>query len=452
MVINFGMEKKMKKKFDYSFIIIVICFLSVCVSLGFCSSNRSMYFQAITDVFDGSITKFQYSFTMTIRYVVTTVLNIFFGVLVNKFGQKLLMSLGFASLIGFALINSFATSIIHFYIASVFLGMGLAWTTTTMISTVINNWCTKNKATVTGAVLAANGLGGAVAAQILSPIIFSDGGNGFRSAYRLVAVILSVMLVLILVFFRNRPQGAEKVLVPKHKTRKARGEGWVGMDFSVIKKKPYFYLALVCMFLTGMSLNGLGEIANLHMYDVGLSKPFIATLATVSSLLLMGSKFLNGFMYDRFGIKKTMSICYAFAFLSLVCIVFITPTGFGKVVASARPLFSSIALPLETVMISVFANELFGSKSFSKVIGLFSAATTAGFALASPFSQLWDMLFGNYTFAMISFAIFMVFVTVTMHIVVRIANRDKKAIIESESKLAESNTANQTAETEASPA
>lgn len=427
----------MKKKFDYSIVIFVISFFVVCVSLGFCSSNRSMYFQAITDVFDGSITKFEYSFTMTIRYVVTTVLNVFFGVLVNKFGQKVLMSAGFCSLIAFALVNSFATNIIHFYIASVFLGMGLAWTTTTMISTVINNWATKNKATITGAVLAANGLGGAVAAQILSPIIFSDGGNGFRTAYRLVAIILAVMLVIILVFFKDRPKGAEKILVSgKGKTRKVRGESWVGMDFSEIKKKPYFYLAILCMFLTGMSLNGLGEISQLQMYEVGLDKQFIATLATVSSLLLMGSKFLNGFMYDRFGIKKTMSISYVSAFLSLSCILLISDTVFGHIVASVRPLFSAVALPLETVMISVFANELFGSKSFSKVVGIFSAATTAGFALASPFSQLWDLLFGNYNFAMVCFACFMLFVTVTMHIVVRLANRDRQAIVEAEAALA----------------
>lgn len=427
----------MKKKLDYSIVIFVICFLTVCVSLGFCSSNRSMYFQAITDVFDGAITKFEYSFTMTIRYVVTTVLNVFFGVLVNKFGQKVLMSAGFCSLIAFALVNSFATSIIHFYIASVFLGMGLAWTSTTMMGTVINNWATKNKATITGAVLAANGLGGAVAAQILSPIIFSDGGNGFRTAYRLVAIILSVMLVLILVFFRDRPKGAEKILISgKGKTRKARGESWVGMDFAEIKKKPYFYLTILCMFLTGMSLNGLGEISQLQMYDVGLDKQFIATLATFSSLLLMGSKFLNGFMYDRFGIKKTMSISYVAAFMSLTCILLISDTVFGHIVASARPLFSAVALPLETVMISVFANELFGSKSFSRVVGLFSAATTAGFALASPFSQLWDRLFGSYNYAMICFACFMLFVTVTMHIVVVLANRDRQAIVEAEAALA----------------
>ena len=82
-------------------------------------------------------------------------------------------------------------------------------------------------------------------------------------------------------------------------------------------------------------------------------------------------------------------------------------------------------------MISVFASELFGSKSFNKVVGLFSAATTAGFALASPFAQLWDMLFGNYTFAMLSLAIFMVFVTTTMQFVLKSAYRDRKKILES---------------------
>jgi MFS family permease len=422
----------MKKKIDYSYIIIAICFLSVCISLGFCSSNRSMYFNAITDVFKDSFSEFQYSFTMTIRYISTTVLNLFFGILVNKFGTKILMSAGFTSLICFALINSFATHIVHFYIASVFLGIGLSWTSTTMMSAVINNWCTKNKGTVTGAVLAANGLGGAVAAQILSPIIFSENSFGYRNAYRLVAIILAVMLVLILVLFRDTPKGAERKAVPLKKQRKIRGGGWIGMDFAEVKRKPYFYVALVCMMFTGMSLNGLGEIANLHMYDLGISKPFIATLATASSLCLMGSKFLNGFMYDRIGIRKTMNISYCSTFLALACVAMLSNTLTGKIIASVRVVFSAVALPLETVMISLFANELFGNKSFNKVVGIFSAATTAGFALASPFSQLWKKLFGSYTVSMIVFACLMLFVSVAMQFTIRAAYRDRKIILAEE--------------------
>jgi len=202
------------------------------------------------------------------------------------------------------------------------------------------------------------------------------------------------------------------------------------MDFSEVKRKPYFYLALICMLLTGMSLNGMGEISSLHMYDIGMSKEFVASLATVSSLLLMSSKFLNGFMYDRIGIKKTMNLCYACAFISLGLLALLSNTPIGKVLASIKPIFSATALPLETVMISLFANELFGNKSFNKVVGLFAASTTAGFALASPFSQLWKSVFGNYTVSMIAFAILMIFVTVTMQFVLKCANRDKKTILE----------------------
>ena len=109
-----SVELEKKKKFDYVWVIIALCFLSVCTSLGFCSSNRSMYFQGITKVYEDSFSEFAYSFTMTIRYVTTTILNIFFGALVNKFGTKKLLCAGFGSLICFAVVNSLATNIIHF--------------------------------------------------------------------------------------------------------------------------------------------------------------------------------------------------------------------------------------------------------------------------------------------------------------------------------------------------
>ena len=223
-------------------------------------------------------------------------------------------------------------------------------------------------------------------------------------------------------------KGAEKKIIQK-KQRTARGAGWIGMEFSEVKKKPYFYLALVCMLITGMSLNGMGEISTLHMYDVGISKDFVKNLASISSLLLMSSKFFNGFMYDRIGIKKTMNISYICSFCSLACIAFVAPTLFGKSLASVRIVFSAVALPLETVMLAIFASELFGNKSFNKVVGLFSAATTAGFALASPFAQLWKLIFGNYIVAMISLAVLMLFVTITMQFVLRAAGRDKKIIL-----------------------
>lgn len=72
-----------------------------------------------------------------------------------------------------------------------------------------------------GAILAANGLGGATAIQIVGPIIESDVW-GYRSAYRLVAIILLITAVLILVLFRENPKGQEKteIVVDKKESKR----------------------------------------------------------------------------------------------------------------------------------------------------------------------------------------------------------------------------------------
>jgi MFS family permease len=421
----------MKKKFDYTWIIVAICFLSVCTSLGLCSSGRTMYLTAITDALN--IKRSAFSLNDTFRYVTTTILNMFFGLLVNKFGTKKLMCAGFGCLIAFALLNSYAEHLIVFYIAGILLGIGLSWTGTTMVSAVINVWCKKNKGFVTGAILAANGLGGAVAVQILSPIIFEEGNPfGYRNSYRLVALVLAIMLVLIIVLFREAPKGEDKTVVPLHKKRKVRGTGWVGMEYSDAVKKPYFYLALICMTFTGMSLQGLSGISTPHMYDLGIDKGYVATLMTISSLCLMSSKLLSGFMYDKVGMKITMNICLVCSFLSLGGLVILTNTPIGRVIALVRIVVAAVAMPLETVMLPLFASELFGNKSFMKMVGLFSAASTAGFALGAPFANLCYDVFGDYNVAFVTFACLMLFVAITMQFVLRSANRDRRMILEAE--------------------
>ena len=418
-----------KKKIDYSWIIVAICFLSVAVSLGLCSSGRTMYLTAITEALN--IKRGAFALNDTFRYAATTALNLVVGYMVNKFGVKKLMCAGYGCLIGFALLNSFAEELYVFYIASILLGIGLSWTGTSMMSIVVNRWCTKNKGTITGAILAANGLGGAFAAQILSPIIFEEGNAfGYRNSYRFVAAVLAVMLAVIVIFFKDAPKGVEIAPVPTKKTRKARGTGWIGMEYYEAVKKPYFYLAVVCMTFTGMALMGLNGTATPHMYDVGLEKDFVADLSTVSSLGLVAAKFLTGFMYDKIGMKKTMNISFACSFLSIIGLVLISSSPVGRVIAFVRIIFSAVALPLETVMIPLFASELFGNKSFNKVVGIFAAASTAGFAVGSPFANFLFDTFGDYNIAFIIFAGLMIFVTVTMQFVLHSAGKDKKRILE----------------------
>ena len=76
-----------------------------------------------------------------------------------------------------------------------------------MASAIVNKWCKSNKGTVTGAILAANGIGGAIAVQIISPIIFQEGNPfGYRTSYQMVAIVLAVVLTLIILLYRENPK------------------------------------------------------------------------------------------------------------------------------------------------------------------------------------------------------------------------------------------------------
>ena len=142
----------------------------------------------------------------------------------------------------------------------------------------------------------------------------------------------------------------------------------------------------------------------------------------------MSSKLLTGFLYDKLGIKITMNISFFASFVSLITLVLVSDTSFGITMAFVRVIFAAIALPLETIMLPLFASELFGNKCFAKIVGIFSAACTAGFAIGVPFGNLCFDLLGNYNLAFIIFASLMLFVTIAMQFVVKAAHQDRKEI------------------------
>ena len=417
---------KKRLKFDYTWVVVGLCFLSVFVSLGLCSGNRTLYLKAITEALD--ISRGAFSLNDTFRYVTTMIVNLFFGTLVHRFGTKKLLCAGFICLIGFAIINATATELYMFYLGGILLGVGLSWTNTTMVSTIINRHCTSNKGALTGAVLATNGIGGAVAVQIISPIIFEEGNPfGYRNSYKLVAVILAVVLLLVLLLYREKKTADAPEPAKKHKVR---GAGWEGIEFKEVLRKPHFYIALFCMFLTGLTLQGLGGIATPHMYDIGLDAGFVAVLISISGLLLTCSKLVTGVLFDRKGVRVTANISMVCAFISILCLVFLSNSTLGKVLAFARIPFHAIAMPLETVMLPLFASAFFGNKSFDKTVGIFVSASAAGMAIGSPIANIVFDLCGNYNPVFVAFAVSMTLVVVLMQYVFIATKRDRLKIEE----------------------
>lgn len=434
-----------KKKFDYKWIIVILCFMTTFTTLGFCSSTNQLFIKPVTEYLE--ISRSAFSITQTIRYVVVAIVNLFFGTLIVKFGAKTLMVAGYFCLSIAMLIYTFVNDIWLFYLGGIFMGLGFAWTGTSVIGYVVNLWFKENRGTVMGAVLCANGLGGAFAMQIVSAIIESNLHNpSYKMAYFVISMILVVVAMLFLIFFKSKPKNFSGELSKPGK-KKARGQVWIGVEWNKLVKKPYFYGALICIFFTGVAMTGVNSISAAHMQDVGIDAGFVATVLSLHSIALAVFKFLIGFIYDRYGLRLTSGICAVTAIIVMLCLAFVSNTVTGMTLSMIYGIFSSLALPLETVMLSIYANDLFGERSFGKSMGIITAANTAGYAVGAPVTNLCYDLLGSYQLSLIACSIIMFGVMILLQFVINRGKKERAIILAEQDALNRVNeqTENQTA-------
>lgn len=419
-----------KKKFEYKYVILVICFLMEFICLGFCSSNAGLYLTAITKAlnFDRTL----YSLTYSVRYVVSTVVALFFGFLTGKVGVKKMAIVGMLSLVCSTTIFSFADTLPMFYLGGAFWGLGVTFCGGTMAGTIVRRWFDKDVGKFTGIVMSANGIGGAIAAQIITPMINEIGNPfGYRNAYRLAAAISLVVCILVIILLRDKQDQAPGVGAVK---KKQRGVVWTGIEFKDLVKKPFFYFVALMVALTGISLQAIGSVTSAYLFDLGFTSQFVALTATVGSVVLTCSKIIVGASYDKKGLRFTLLMCHAATMLTFVLKALLANSPVGQVMAVIATCFASIAQPIETVMLPLMANDLFGRAGYTKGLGILMAMNSAGLCLGSPIGNLFYTLFGTYLPALWLFAGIMLVVMIGFQFVITSAYKEKDRILAAETK------------------
>ena len=418
------------RRFEYKWVIFAVCFLMVFICLGFCSSTKSLYLDVITK--EMNIPRTQFAFNDSARFISSALVNLFFGTLIYKYGVRKLTAFGFIMLIASMLTYAFAPNVLVFCLGGALLGIGLTFTTTTMASSVIRRWFHKDIGRYTGIVLAANGVGGAVATNILLPIIDSErkvfGHTGYKVSYLLVAGILLALGILVVVLLRERPKDAAIEAAPTGK-KKPRGSSWVGIEFSEAKKRPYFYIVVLIVFLTGFSVQGISGVYKAHMRDVGLDSALLANVISVFSLVFTAAKILVGVIYDKFNLRKVLLVCEGAAILSFTILAFITPTTFGAILAFVYAVAFAFAMPLETLVIPLVTNDLFGNANYDKILGFLIAANYSGYAVGAPVVNLCFDKFGTYKPVLLVLAAVMLTSMIAFQFIITTAGKDKAKII-----------------------
>ena len=91
-------------------------------------------------------------------------------------------------------------------------------------------------------------------------------------------------------------------------------------------------------------------------------------------------------------------------------------------------IFKSLALPLETIMLPIYASDLFGERSYEKVLGIFVSVNVTGYALGAPALNLCYDIFGNYKPMLIACAVIMAVVTIVLQFVISKAHKVREEV------------------------
>ena len=177
--------------------------------------------------------------------------------------------------------------------------------------------------------------------------------------------------------------------------------------------------------LTGFILQGITGVYVAHMKDVGLNTTYIATVVSVFSLSLTASKLVVGALYDRFGLRVILILCQGSTVLAFLAMVFLSPSASGIVLAMVFAVFYALALPLETLVIPLIVNDMFGVASYDKILGIFCAMNYTGYALGAPIVNLCYDVFGSYKPILLTFSLLMIPICIVFQFGMDAAQKEK---------------------------
>ena len=131
-------------------------------------------------------------------------------------------------------------------------------------------------------------------------------------------------------------------------------------------------------------------------------------------------------MYDRFGLKTVMILCQASTVVAFLTLVFLDASVTGMVLGVVFGLLYALALPLETLIIPLIVNDLFGSASYDKILGIMAGTNYVGYALGAPLVNLCYDVFGSYKPALLLFSALMIPISIVFQYAIRCANKTRR--------------------------
>ena len=325
--------------------------------------------------------------------------GIFSGRLSDRFGPRLVVTVG-GLLIGLGyLLISRITSIWQIYLFyGVLMSVGLAGMWVPLLSTVAR-WFVKRRGLASGIAVSGIGAGTAIMPPLANQLITN---YSWRTSYVIIGLVVLAVTVIIAQFLRRDPSQMGLL---------AYGDDSVSTDspnlgiqaFSlqeVIHARQFWLICVMFLYASLCTQTVMVHIVP-HATDIGVSAASAATILSVVGILSIGSRIGMGSIADRTGGRRVMTIVFALMSVSFLWLLLANELWmlylFAALFAVALGGFSAVQSPIVA--------EFFGLRVHGVVFGLALFAAHIGGATGSLIAGRVFDISGSYYWAFVLCAI-----------------------------------------------
>lgn len=289
---------------------------------------------------------------------------------------------------------SLSSSLPMFYACALLIGVSLNGSSIMAFNIIIKNWFVKKQGLAMSIALAGTGLGGMVMSPIINQLIIE---HGWRFTYQALAgLIVIVVLPLVLLFIRKRPQdmGLEPYGYGSAPVKGSAAATDLNMTLAQVKAYPMFWVFMASILAIGFA--GGAVLLQAPAYISDQLSPTKAAAAVSAYLgIAIAGKIILGAVFDSKGSKAGILLGCATLTLATMAllnvrsemfyIAFIILHGFGTCSGTVTP--------------PVLTSRLFGTKNYGAIYGMTNLFLQAGMALGSPVVAFFYDKTGTYTTA-----------------------------------------------------
>lgn len=395
------MKSLFRGRIHYGWIVVAVTFLTMLGAAGVRSTPGVLMLPLEHEFGWGRATV---SLAVSINLVLFGLCGPFAAAVMERIGMRATMTGALLLLATAVGLTQWMTAPWHLYLLwGLFVGLGSGSLAGWVAATVSNRWFVERRGLVVGILTVANATGQLIFLPTLASV---TGAAGWRAAVLVVAGSALLVVPLVIIFVRNRPQdvGLQPYgsiggqASPPSVTQPAAGNPFAAAILTLRRclTNRNFYLLAGTFFICGLTTNGLmGTHLIPASVEHGLPEVTAASfLALIGVVDVFGTLF-SGWLSDRVDGRKLLAWYYGLRGLSLIFLPYAYDMGVPALMLFV--IFYGLDWVATVPPTVRLASDLFGKQNAGRVYAWVYAAHQLGAATAAYGAGVLRGWLGSYT-------------------------------------------------------